>query len=116
MRQKLIEFLNMNCGYVDEMPAEKLADYLLANGVIIPLVKVGQTVWFLRKGEIGKGTIVNMFIEIGDSITYSFNVSTDGNKKLVFCDFDIGETVFDKEGKAEKALCQSYDDEETAGE
>ena len=32
-REKLIELLDMNCGFTEEMPAEKLADHLLANGV-----------------------------------------------------------------------------------
>lgn len=34
-REKLIELLDMNCGYVSEMKAEELADYLLENGVIV---------------------------------------------------------------------------------
>lgn len=106
MRERLIELLDMNFGYVEEMFAEKLADYLLNCGVIAPLVRVGQTVWFLRKGEIGKGTIVNMVIEINKKVTYTFDVLTEDKKKLVFCDFDIGETVFDREEKSEKALAE----------
>lgn len=36
-REKLIGLLNQNCGYVEEQPAEILADYLIANGVTIPV-------------------------------------------------------------------------------
>lgn len=32
-REKLIDLLDMNCGYVDEMLAADLADLLIANGV-----------------------------------------------------------------------------------
>lgn len=32
-RNRLIELLDMNCGYVEEMSAEALADYLISNGV-----------------------------------------------------------------------------------
>lgn len=32
-RNRLIELLDMNFGYVEEMSAEALADYLISNGV-----------------------------------------------------------------------------------
>lgn len=35
-RDRLIELLDTNCGYVDEVKAEELADHLLENGVIVP--------------------------------------------------------------------------------
>lgn len=34
-RLKLIELLDTNCGYVDEQPAVRLADYLIQNGVVL---------------------------------------------------------------------------------
>lgn len=100
------EQYNPALGGDDYVSNSELAKFLIDCGVIAPLVKVGQTVWFLRKGEIGKGTIVNMVIEINKKVTYAFDVLTEDNKKLVFCDFDIGETVFDREGKAERALAE----------
>ena len=36
-REKLIELLDMNCGYVTEMKADELADYLISKGVTIPV-------------------------------------------------------------------------------
>ena len=33
--EKLVELLDTNCGYVDEVEAEVLADYLIANGVTV---------------------------------------------------------------------------------
>lgn len=35
-RERLIELLDQNCGYVEEQKAEMLADYLLENGIIVP--------------------------------------------------------------------------------
>lgn len=35
MRERLIELLDMNCGYTEETKAEDLADYLLKNGVVV---------------------------------------------------------------------------------
>lgn len=35
IRDKLIQLLDMNFGYVEEMEAEKLADYLIENGVTV---------------------------------------------------------------------------------
>lgn len=46
-RERLIELLDTNCGFTDEQPAEKLADYLLANGVIVLPCNVGDTVYQL---------------------------------------------------------------------
>lgn len=100
------EQYNPILGRDDYVSNSELAKFLLNCGVIAPFVRVGQTVWFLRKGEIGTGTIVNMFVEIGKDTTYSFNVSTKDMTNLVFFDFDIGETVFDREGKAEQALAE----------
>ena len=35
VREKLVELLDTNCGYVDEVAAEVLADHLIANGVTV---------------------------------------------------------------------------------
>ena len=35
VREKLVELLDTNCGYVDEVEAAVLADYLIANGVTV---------------------------------------------------------------------------------
>ena len=35
VREKLVELLDTNCGYVDEVEAEVIADHLIANGVTV---------------------------------------------------------------------------------
>ena len=55
MRERLIELLNKKydhfcdqCGVnKDSRYTENLAEYLLANGVIVPPCKVGGKVWFI---------------------------------------------------------------------
>ena len=41
VREKLVELLDTNCGYVDEVAAEVLADRLIANGVTVQKCKLG---------------------------------------------------------------------------
>lgn len=48
-REKLIELLDQNCGYVSEQPAEKLADYLISHGVTVR----GKGEWRLENGTYG---------------------------------------------------------------
>lgn len=59
-RDKLIQLLDMNFGYVEEMEAEKLADYLIENGVTVqnwrdaktdPPTKDGQYLTFISCEE-----------------------------------------------------------------
>ena len=64
-RERLIELLkndncpspfvcDANCKYInsDNCSAERIADYLLENGVIVPPVKIGDTVYLLSRGDI----------------------------------------------------------------
>ena len=39
-RERLIDLLDQNFGYVEEQKAESIADYLLENGVIISPVRL----------------------------------------------------------------------------
>lgn len=54
MRDRLIELIEQHgdkrLAKHIPMTSEGLADYLLANGVIVPPCKVGDKVWFIEKG------------------------------------------------------------------
>ena len=50
MRDRLIEFINYARLYGDGT-SESIADYLLANGVIVPPCKVGDTVYIIDEAE-----------------------------------------------------------------
>lgn len=51
-REKLIEMLDMNCGYVSEMKAEQLADHLISQGVSIP-VRCAECVYYSKTTVVG---------------------------------------------------------------
>ena len=58
MRDRLIELLEKHVllkYFLGRMQVEKLADYLLVNGVIVPPCKVGDTVYYICFGKIYKG-------------------------------------------------------------
>ncbi len=107
MRERLIQLLQEAEGqaaYYDGDDAYGVAaDYLLDNGVIVPLVKVGQTVWIVAEGEV----LEDVIYEMGNSI-----VQPDKNRWLFlvedsgedFYDTDIGKTVFLTREAAEAAL------------
>jgi hypothetical protein len=70
MRDRLIKLLNKKydhfcdqCGInKDSHYTESLADYLLANGVIVPPCKVGDTVYEIVHGEILEPKVVGFLI------------------------------------------------------
>lgn len=108
MRDRLIELLNRKydhfcdqCGVnKDSHYTENLADYLLANGVIVPPVKVGQSIYRISingKEIYGDWRIIELIVyedEMG------FLDDSDN-----WIDFeDIGKTVFLTKEEAEAAL------------
>lgn len=103
-RERLIELITesgacFNCfpvGNFDEYQKQKITDYLLKNGVIVPLCKVGDVVYQTDGVRIYE-------LEIFDVLLYK--------NKLVYetesIDFDtraIDKTVFLTREEAEKAL------------
>lgn len=79
---------------------EKTADYLLANGVIVPPCKVGDTVYEIVQGEISETEAVG------------FLVCQDGTILLITKHFfplsrEIGESVFLTREEAEAKLKRS---------
>lgn len=88
---------------------EMITDYLLANGVIAPPCKVGDTVWILRlKDEITKGNVYA--IECNRDSRYPLWLGIEyGDKIEGICCYNvradmIGKTVFLTREEAEAAL------------
>ena len=85
------------------------ADYLLANGVIVPLCKVGDTVWVLShwykytKPEIESRKILSVQIYKNSGVQYHY-------KDGCFWKEHIGNTVFLTKEEAEKALAERSGD------
>ena len=113
MRDRLIELIRTGA-YKHEVTIENyviptsdyLADYLLANGVIVPPCKVGQTVYVISRYYTGSWEMYECSI---DNITiYEKNtfLSMSSKGKFTFGEevSQIGKTVFLTREEAEQAL------------
>ena len=78
-----------------------VADYLLANGVIVPPCKIGDTVYIISDytNEILDRLIIGIIIKKDG---YGFVFETQSS----WSDTDIGKTVFLTQEEAEKALAE----------
>lgn len=89
---------------------EELADYLLANGVIVPTVKVGQTVYVPSGDEetdwIDEYKVKYFYCSSKGINRYYIECGTMGNN---FRPKDIGKTVFLTKEEAEQALKECVD-------
>lgn len=86
-----------------ECGASKLADHLLANGVIVPPCKVGDSIFRVGNGEIWEWLIEHIEI-YGDEI----GVVDDGEN--YFTPDKIGKTVFLAKEEAEAKLKEMNED------
>ena len=123
MRDRLIELIvdseneiyRENRYFTDTERIAKVADRLLANGVIIPPVKVGQTIYAIWSGG-RKG------IGIAEFEVRSINLDTPEDMEIVYRSkklnatmvryanaSDFGKTLFLTREEAEKALERSKD-------
>ena len=121
MRDRLIELINqkqeagwrfIGDGYTTDVFNFELADYLLANGVIVPPCKVGDTVYAFSDTM---GTVLEYFVE-NLTIAYleenqnCYTYEANCVKECVLLDSidfdfdDIGKTVFLTREEAEQAL------------
>ena len=109
------EYFGVDAAYF-EVDAAELADHLLANGVIVPPCKVGDTVYMPWEWNGTKGVAILEVIRIVDDyfnkdspyvITDLFSDDMDfliayNNGSFAFMDF--GKIVFLTKSEAEKAL------------
>lgn len=113
MRDRLVELLKTASYYLDEQDVlcNRIADHLIANGVIVPPVKLGQTIFILE--DIGIQTLP----EIVPLNVYriNFTISEDGLYFHIVCvtenrsiqhirGEDFGKTVFLTKAEAEQKL------------
>ena len=115
MRDRLIELLEKHVllkYFLGRMQAEKLADYLFDNGVIVPPCKVGDTVYYcsnnplciaVRANELYEADVVRIVTtNLGTSLVLQirneYGVTEISNVK------DWGVSVFPSREEAVKAL------------
>ena len=103
-RERLIEICDTNNGWVDEVPAEKFADYLLENEVIVPPCKIGDTVYYVSRGRIERLKIRNINYSFRDREYYVYLENDSGSAMCIGYRQLIGYKLFNTLEEAEKAL------------
>lgn len=121
MRDRLIDLLKTKydhycdqCGVnKDSQYIENLADYLIGNGVVLPMLSCGDRVWFALKGidEVCKATVIrveyNYFTYPQGWITVDYISSIVGKHEYKNrIDLMLGKTVFLTKEEAERALAE----------
>lgn len=109
-RERLINLVNTNNGYVDEVPAVDFADYLLENGIIVlPCkIKVRDSVYLITNlNEIIEFNIIAIHIGLSGEFMYE----AFGYYPLHFTSSDIGKTIFLTREEAENAVRGSESNE-----
>ena len=115
-RDRLVELLDDGCKNVTfhdkRRVNEQVADHLLANGVIVPLVNVGDVVYEpiitddTHEPAIWDITITQISIEIGKLLNDCYAIGTicksESGESFDFS--DIGKTVFLTRAEAKEAL------------
>lgn len=117
MRDRLIELIvsaDISLFGTDKPYAEVYADYLLANGVIVPPCKVGDTVYFVVEFDedckcyVDKGRV---YAIIQNENTLWLSVRYLSGLRYDHTPNDFGKTVFLTKEEAEKALKERGDTE-----
>jgi hypothetical protein len=100
MRDRLIEILKKSGASFENALPEEIADYLLKNGVIVPPVKVGQTVYCIRYDKARKPFVKPLGV-------LSVTICGKGEFTIFTTREDmLGKTVFLAREEAEKALAE----------
>ena len=107
MRDRLIELLQDN-SYLDVLDDEHwllAAEQLLAEGVIVPPCKVGDTVYTVSRKHPKKWKV--HFIGYNSQGEFKMHIATEKfTEMLEVWDYAIGKTVFLTREEAEKALSE----------
>ena len=74
VREKLVELLDTNCGYVDEVEAEVLADHLIANGVMVQKNAYLETVVEVKDNRVCRSRVPNEVSQLTKKIVGLKNV------------------------------------------
>lgn len=107
MRDRLASLISEAEGLVNnDLPTvEQIADYLLANGGIVPPCKVGDTVYSIVEG-IDLVLVGEVYEYVVGREHFVFRSTRKGYFTLSFTELDIGKTVFLTREEAEKALAE----------
>lgn len=97
MRDRLIDLIHDSDLSLDSV---RLADHLLANGVIVPPCKVGDTVYIPYLSNVIEKKVCSIVVQKPFYTVYC------GGTSLRFAEEDFGKTVYLTREDAEKALAE----------
>ncbi len=106
MRDRMIALLKDSSQYIKEQDSliERIADHLLANGVIVPPCKVGDSLYAIFNNKVVKGRAKSLEIVIEEN-NISHIVGLQFFKGITMCKgFSFGTNIFLTREKAEQAL------------
>lgn len=109
MKERLIEIINqfdeLDFAVPPDWWIEHFANHLLDNGVIVPPVKVGDTMWVLSKDltTIQSVVITDIYCR-WHKTGVSISLVTDNPFAYLFGDYEIGIKIFFTEEEAKKVL------------
>lgn len=105
-RERLVDLIIASVNGCARNWAEVIADYLLANGVIVPPCKVGDKVWYITNGKIDNAEVVCIDCRNSGNhiIAHKYIEETEEIKKLCVYFSDVNKIVYLTKEEAEKAL------------
>ena len=119
-REKLIELVvdrDMECNYMDckkcdyfkvkHCKASMIADHLVANGIIVPPLKVGQKVYTIPRSAIREWTVCGVWISADPKCSYAHIYWEKNGHHMGSCAVnfsDIDRVLFLSREEAEAAL------------
>ena len=89
---------------IEPCPIERLADHLLANGVIVPPCKVGDIVYTIFEGNIEALKVTYTKTEESAEFVYRYYDAKNKFLNMPFSERSIGKTVFLTKEEAEEKL------------
>lgn len=105
MRDKLIQLITKLLQLNETVSVEEIADHLLAEGVIVPPCKVGDTVYTISRLRPKKWKVC--FIGYNSQGEFKMHIATEKfTEMLEVWDYAIGKTVFLTREEAEKELAE----------
>ena len=109
MRKTLENLLNRVAKEMDCPQMDEVAAFLLANGVIVPPCKVGDTVYYLPHTAIFEATVISIEVNYYTNpqlwLTIEYCLFSKHHYKTRI-DLMLGKTVFLTKEEAEKALAE----------
>jgi hypothetical protein len=114
MRDRLVELIKEGANGHTLMPTDSIADYLIANGVVLPPCRVGQTVYMVTlDGKIRDITVTDVSIKVSHWETWYDILGAymvDNIKHIIaVLPCKIGEIIFYTKYQAEQKLKELSD-------